>query len=314
MSDVMLRKLKVVRGAFQGVRSGVDTWWEFFLFCLDRMLSTLLGKNPRFYHKRKVKNFKGKDSYRIKDIRLPLLDAETEDTFFWQGPFGQTCFHYCYFKDCRDEATVERSHGATLFWRETPYAYAGDGLDVEILPGDVVIDAGSWIGDFAAYASAKGAGEVYAFEPSPPAFNYLVQTTKLNPNIYPFQEGLGDAVSEIELFVDPANAQCNSFLDGDGVCRDAIRVPVTTIDAFVAEHGLSRVDFIKISVQGYDMHLLRGARKTLQRFAPKLSMLYCNAHSVPYSMEDVRKLIKKFNPKYRVMFRGKKLFAAVPDL
>ena len=101
MSDVMLRKLKVVRGAFQGVRSGVDTWWEFFLFCLDRMLSTLLGKNPRFYHKRKVKNFKGKDSYRIKDIRLPLLDAETEDTFFWQGPFGQTCFHYCYFKDCR---------------------------------------------------------------------------------------------------------------------------------------------------------------------------------------------------------------------
>ena len=25
MSDVMLRKLKVVRGAFQGVRSGVDT-------------------------------------------------------------------------------------------------------------------------------------------------------------------------------------------------------------------------------------------------------------------------------------------------
>ncbi|WP_409152654.1 FkbM family methyltransferase [Fretibacterium fastidiosum] len=170
------------------------------------------------------------------------------------------------------------------------------------------------MGDFAAYASAKGAGEVYAFEPSPPAFNYLVQTTKLNPNIYPFQEGLGDAVSEIELFVDPANAQCNSFLDGDGVCRDAIRVPVTTIDAFVAEHGLSRVDFIKISVQGYDMHLLRGARKTLQRFAPKLSMLYCNAHSVPYSMEDVRKLIKKFNPKYRVMFRGKKLFAAVPDL
>ena len=314
MSNVVLRKLKVVWSAFQGVRSGVDTWWEFFLFCLDRMISTFLGKNPRFYHKKKVKNFKGKDTYRIKDIRLPLLDEKTEDTFFWQGPFGQTCFHYCYFKDCRDEATVERSHGATLFWRETPYAYVGDGLDVEILPSDVVIDAGSWIGDFAAYASAKGAGEVYAFEPFPPTFNYLMQTAKLNPNIYPFQEGLGDAVSKIELFVDPANAQCNSFLDEDGVCRDAIQVPVTTIDAFVVERGLSRVDFIKISVQGYDMHLLRGARKTLQRFAPKLSLLYCSAHSVPYSMEDVRKLIEKFNPKYRVMFRGKKLFATVPDL
>ena len=182
MSDIVLRKLKVIRGAFQGVRFGVDTWWEFFLFCMDHMISTFLRKNPRFYHKRKVKNFKGKDSYRIKDIRLPLLDEETEDTFFWQGPFGQTCFHYCYFGDCCDEATVERSHGATLFWRETPYAYMGDGLNVEILPSDVVIDAGSWIGDFAAYASAKGAGEVYAFEPSPPAFNYLMQTAKLNPN------------------------------------------------------------------------------------------------------------------------------------
>ena len=114
--------------------------------------------------------------------------------------------------------------------------------------------------------------------------------------------------------MDPANAQCNSFLDGDGVCRDAIRVPVTTIDAFVAEHGLSRVDFIKMSVQGYDMHLLREAKKTISYFAPKLSILYCNAHFVPYSMEDVKQLIKKFNPKYRVIFRGKKLFAAVPDL
>lgn len=314
MFGIIFRKMEVVRTAFHGVASEVDTWWEFFFFCVDQVMRAFLRRNPGFYHKEKVRGFKRSGYYQIGDIRLPLLDSETEDTFFWQGPFGQTCFHYYYFQDRCDKETIERSHGSTLFWRETPYGYADEAVNVRILPGDIVMDAGSWIGDFAAYASVKGADRVYAFEPSPPAFDYLVQTSKLNSNIYPFQEGLGDSISEIELFMDPENAQCNSFLNEDKVCRTAVRVPVTTVDAFVAEHGVSRVDFIKVSVQGYDMHLLRGARETLRRFAPKLSFLYCSAHSVPYSMDDMERLIREINPEYRTARRGKKLFAAVPKI
>ena len=314
MLAVVLRKLDIVRVVLRGVRSGVDTWWEFFLFCVDHVMRTVLGRNPGFYHKEKVRGFKRSEYYQIGDIRLPLLDPETEDTFFWQGPFGQTCFHYRYFEDRCDDDAIDLSHASSLFWRETPYGYADDVVNVRILPGDIVIDAGSWIGDFAAYASVKGADRVYAFEPSPPAFDYLLRTAELNPNIYPFQEGLGDAISEIELFVDPENTQCNSFLNEDKVCRTAVRVSVTTVDAFVKKCELSRVDFIKASVQGYDMHLLRGGRETLRRFAPKLSFLYCSAHSVPYSMDDMERLIREINPEYKVTRRGKRLFAAVPKM
>ena len=82
MLAVVLRKLDIVRVVLRGVRSGVDTWWEFFLFCVDHVMRTVLGRNPGFYHKEKVRGFKRSEYYQIGDIRLPLLDPETEDTFF----------------------------------------------------------------------------------------------------------------------------------------------------------------------------------------------------------------------------------------
>ena len=68
-------------------------------------------------------------------------------------------------------------------------------IDVRVHPGDVVIDAGSWIGDFAAYASVKGA-TVYAFEPIEAPYRYLLETARLNANILPVKKGLGDSETQ----------------------------------------------------------------------------------------------------------------------
>lgn len=54
-----------------------------------------------------------------------------------------------------------------------------NGEDITIKRGDIVIDAGAWIGDFSAYASKKGA-HVYAFEPSPSNLNILKKTVEYN--------------------------------------------------------------------------------------------------------------------------------------
>jgi hypothetical protein len=45
-----------------------------------------------------------------------------------------------------------------------------------------------------------------------------------------------------------------------------------TIDDFVADRGLARLDLIKTDIEGAEMGALRGAEQTLRRFRPNLAL------------------------------------------
>ena len=87
-------------------------------------------------------------------------------------------------------------------------------------------------------------------------------------------------------------------------------VEVTSIDEFVRENNLPRVDFIKADIEGFERNMLEGAQETLREFAPKLAL--CTYH-LPDDPEVMEELIKKANPKYNVVQKRKKLFASVPE-
>jgi hypothetical protein len=48
------------------------------------------------------------------------------------------------------------------------------------------------------------------------------------------------------------------------------KVQQTTLDAFAEQHGLQRLDFIKVDIEGSEIPFLRGARETLKRFRPAM--------------------------------------------
>jgi len=54
--------------------------------------------------------------------------------------------------------------------------------------------------------------------------------------------------------------------------RNGTIAKVTTIDAFVAQQHLTKVNFIKMDVEGYELNVLICASKTIQKFKPKLAI------------------------------------------
>jgi hypothetical protein len=83
----------------------------------------------------------------------------------------------------------------------------------------------------------------------------------------------------LTLHVDEANAGGSTFIWSTGGPK--IQVPLTTIDRMAAELNLSRVDLIKMDIEGAEKNALLGAAETIRRFHPRLAIaLEHNLHDV----------------------------------
>jgi FkbM family methyltransferase len=141
-----------------------------------------------------------------------------------------------------------------------------------IKPGSVVLDAGANVGYFSLLFAKwlRGNGTVHSFEPCPDTARRFERNLELNSSLRPLiqlhQVGLSDCSGKMSMNVpDPSNRGCN-YLSASGNTE----VDVTTLDAFCAKEELTRVDFIKVDVEGCEVALLNGAEKTIRRFRPVL--------------------------------------------
>ena len=148
-------------------------------------------------------------------------------------------------------------------------------MDLLIKPDFVCLDIGANIGVMSlAMASAASNGHVYAFEPSPTNYSNLCKNVSLNAvsNITPIPVGVGDHEGVVEFNYVPHVAGC-SFISTTGV-REGIQeqAQIVMIDSVVSEKGISRVDFIKLDVEGAERQALIGSLDTLKRFRPAMIM------------------------------------------
>jgi len=185
-------------------------------------------------------------------------------------------------------------HLAELARRRHGRVYGAAGLRVESLPeaivdsiileqyllpglveprsGETVLDVGAFMGETSLWFARKvgSSGKVVAFEPVPSLADRCLENVRRNA---------GQALPEIRIenvAVGARSGSCTMTERGDS--GDAVTATSTgdlamvSIDDYVRTSGMSRVDFIKMDIEGMERYALEGARLTIERFHPKLAI------------------------------------------
>ena len=132
-----------------------------------------------------------------------------------------------------------------------------------LFPGAVVVDAGANIGIYSQFLSrcVAPAGVVHSFEPSPDNFKRLRAATRKLSNVRLSQTAVGEHSGDSQLYLsDNLNVDHRAYV-ADGDSRHAVPIEMVALDDYFKPG--ERVDLIKMDIQGYELHTLRGANRVL---------------------------------------------------
>ena len=144
----------------------------------------------------------------------------------------------------------------------------------------VIFDIGANTGLYSlSSASIHDQARIFSFEPNPVNLNRLRYNIQLNPftnlEVAPF--AVGDQSTEIEFHV----LKDDKLSDTSSAVKDfshssyrgekewkSIKVKQVTIDEYVKDQSLDRLDLLKIDVEGYEINVIEGGMESFKRFKP----------------------------------------------
>jgi FkbM family methyltransferase len=174
--------------------------------------------------------------------------------------------------------------------------------------GSVVVDAGANIGIYSQFlAKCVGpSGVVHSFEPEPNNFARLRTALSNFPNVRLNQLAVSDKTGESTLYVSHHLNVDHRVYPTDDQLRRRVAIQSTTLDDYFPPG--ERVDLIKMDIQGFELHTLRGAARVLDE-NPNIKLLL---EFWPFGLreagEDWRELISMLEERgmtiQRVLQRG----------
>ncbi len=153
-----------------------------------------------------------------------------------------------------------------------------DSMSSSLSEGSVFLDVGAHIGYFSMKASPRvgKTGNVLAFEPNPETLQLLRDNVSAShaENVIVEPIACTDREQMLTLYAGPPSNTGMSSLASENVPLEGpprlYTVRARKIDEVVRELKLTRVDAIKIDVEGAEAYVLRGAANTLKQFHPKV--------------------------------------------
>jgi len=213
----------------------------------------------------------------------PLVPAEA---LLWDRStrLGKDGSHSCFYRTSAYSASVNlcvrpyndlvsqtvRTEGDWHECRDLSRLWRSSALQEGASKDDVFFDIGANIGACTIHMAANSdASQIVAFEPSQTNLFYLTGTFLASPSfksrlkLYPV--GLGEEAVDLPIYAEPGNAG-HSVL-GAPVGEQGLRVPtvvgtvkVRCLDDMV-KPPYPKIRLMKIDVEGFEAHVLRGGRK-----------------------------------------------------
>lgn len=182
------------------------------------------------------------------------------------------------------------SSGINIDFIIKQYELHRNGIHIQAEPGEVVIDGGGCFGDTALYFSNKVQefGGVHVFEFIPDNIKIFEKNISINPQFKSVINLIENPLwveSGVEVYYQSNGPGSRvSFQLFEGYSG---KTKTLSIDDYVDNAGLKRVDFIKMDIEGAERNALAGAKKTLKVYKPKLAI------ALYHSTEDFE-VIPKF--------------------
>lgn len=130
--------------------------------------------------------------------------------------------------------------------------------------GQRVVDVGAHIGSYTVRAAAAGA-QVVAIEPDGQTFAILEWNVRANgfSDVRLLHLAVSDRAETRALFVPSGYFGRASFVHGSAVGREDVECD--TLDHLIPESEFPRIDWLKVDVEGFEVHALEGASRLLDR-------------------------------------------------
>lgn len=147
----------------------------------------------------------------------------------------------------------------------------------------VIFDLGAYIGEVTAkYRMLFPKATIFSFEPSPESFRRVEERFKGDKMVKPFQLAFANKASKGKFYI-YTDKSCNSLFlrvgNLNGLEKE-VEVDVSTIDDFTKKWSISRINILKLDVEGAELMILKGAS---QKLAQKLvDLIYTEVMFIPH--------------------------------
>ena len=191
--------------------------------------------------------------------------------------------------------------------------------EIHIKPsiGDSIIDAGGGFGDTSIiFANEIGEhGKVYVFDPLPihgAIIRKNIKQNQLKDQVFYFPYAVSECSNNIKFI-----GEFSQNLNPGFRLPDDSTFPITSIDDFIHNHGVNKVDFIKMDIEGHELSALKGAIRTLKKFKPKLaiSIYHCNEdfYSIPLWITQALGGVYHFYIEHYTIYAEETILYAIAD-
>lgn len=173
-----------------------------------------------------------------------------------------------------------------------------------------ILDIGANIGTTALYyASINAEAKILAFEPHPITFKRASENIQLNKfkNIQLINLGLGEHKEIVKLYeVNEHNPGMNRII-AENKNLPYKEIEIDSLDNILSERQISKIDFIKIDVEGFEYAVLAGGKKSIMQSKP-IMFIELDDNNMRENNKSARELIELLlSFGYREIFRADNL-------